>query len=65
MALIEELIERGVLERALAGRSPPEFRLVVDFIKWKITDFRYQGLLIEVTRILVDMYSAPLINCDD
>ena len=25
MALLEELIERGVLERALGGRSPLEF----------------------------------------
>ena len=65
MALIEELVERGVLERALAGRSPQEFKIVVDFIKWKLPDLRYQGLLVEVTRVLLDMYSAPLINCEN
>ena len=65
MALLEELIERGVLERALAGRNPSEFKQVVDFIKWKLSDHRYQGLLVEVTRVLLDMYSAPLINCEE
>jgi U3 small nucleolar RNA-associated protein 15 len=65
MALIEELIERGVLERALAGRGPTEFKQVVDFIKWKLTDHRFQCLLLEVTRVLLDMYSAPLINCEE
>ena len=65
MALIEELVERGVLERALAGRGPAEFKQVVEFIKWKLSDIRYQGLLVEVTRVLLDMYSAPLINCEE
>ena len=65
MALIEELVERGVLERALAGHGPAEFKQVVEFIKWKLSDIRYQGLLVEVTRVLLDMYSAPLINCEE
>ena len=65
MALVEELVERGVLERALGGRGPAEFKQVVDFIKWKLSDHRYQGLLVEVARVLLDMYSAPLINCEE
>ena len=37
----------------------------MDFIKWKLPDLRYQGLLVELTRVLLDMYSAPLINCEE
>jgi len=56
LALFEELVERGSLELALSQRSPAEFRSLLGFIRWKITDHRYQTLLIEVARVLIDMY---------
>ena len=65
LALFEELIERGALETALSGRSEQEFSDLVGFIKWKVTDHRYQSLLVEVARILVDMYSAALVASGD
>jgi len=37
----------------------------MDFLNWKLGDHRFQGILLEVARIIIDMYSAPLINCDD
>ena len=41
IALLEELIQRGGLEIALANRSPEELLLVLKFIVWKISDGRY------------------------
>lgn len=61
LALLEELIERGALEVALAKRSESDFNQVVDFIKWKLPDIRYQSLLVEVARVLLDMYAGPLV----
>ena len=61
LALLEELIERGALEIALAKRSEADFSQIVNFIKWKLPDIRYQPLLVEVARVLLDMYSGPLI----
>jgi len=48
LTLIEELIQRGgkSLEIALANRSPEELQKLIDFIKWKIRDYRYQHVLI-------------------
>ncbi|TNV80314.1 hypothetical protein FGO68_gene11371 [Halteria grandinella] len=65
LALIEELIERGALERALAGRDVKELGKVMEFIRWKLADHRYQGVLCEVARVLLDMYSAPITLCGD
>ena len=61
LALFEELIERGALEVALAKRSESDFEALLTFIKWKLGDLRYQPLLVEITRVLLDMYSGPLV----
>jgi len=39
--LLEELIQRDALELALANRSPDELMSLVQFIQWKISDYRY------------------------
>lgn len=62
LAMLEEMIERGALELSLAGRSERELTELLEFVQWKIGDYRYSGVLTEVTRIMIDMYSAPLIN---
>jgi len=31
---------------------------LLKFLVWKVGDYRYAGVLIEVTRITIDMYSA-------
>ena len=31
---------------------------MLKFLVWKVGDYRYAGVLIEVTRITIDMYSA-------
>jgi hypothetical protein len=46
LALLEELIQRGGLEIALANRSADELQMVAEFIKWKICDYRYQNVLV-------------------
>jgi U3 small nucleolar RNA-associated protein 15 len=63
LALLEELIERGALEKSLANRSPGELASVLDFLSWKFPDHRYSSLLLDVLRVLLDLYSAPLALC--
>ena len=55
-ALLEELMLRGGLEIALSNRDPKELEQVVKFIKWKVSDHRYQGTLLQILRFIVDMY---------
>ena len=31
---------------------------MLKFLVWKVGDYRYAGVLLEVTRITIDMYSA-------
>jgi len=33
---------------------------LISFITWKIQDVRYQNVLVEVARILLDMYSGVI-----
>jgi len=57
ISLIEELIQRSSLEIAIANRSEEELILLIDFLIWKISDYRFSDLLVEVTKIVIDMYS--------
>ena len=58
--LLEELIQRDALELALTNRSPDELMKLVQFIQWKISDYRYQNVLVQVLRFLIDAYSGVL-----
>lgn len=62
MALFEELIERGGLEISLANYSENELCKVLEFLSDKGFDHRYQSVLTEVLRIILDMYSAVIGN---
>ena len=46
IALIEELVHRNGLEIALANRSEADLVKVLEFIQWKVSDYRYQSVLI-------------------
>jgi U3 small nucleolar RNA-associated protein 15 len=60
LSLIEELIQRGGLEIALSNRSPDELMKLIQFIKWKICDYRYQHVLVQLLRFIIDMYYSVL-----
>ena len=60
LSLIEELIQRGGLEIAISNRSPEELMKLMKFIKWKICDYRYQHILIQLLRFIIDMYYSVL-----
>jgi len=61
LSLLEELIQRGnALEIALCNRHPDELKMLLDFIKWKIQDYRYQNVLVQVLRFVVDAYSGVI-----
>ena len=59
-ALFEELIERGALELALANRSESELVKLLEGLSWKVSDYRYQGIYMEVLRVTIDMYSGVI-----
>eukprot|EP00347_Sterkiella_histriomuscorum_P009274 403341835 len=62
LALIEELIERGGLETSLSNYSENELVKILEFLADKGFDHRYQSILSEVLRIVLDMYSAVIGN---
>ena len=47
LSLLQELVERDGLHIALANRSEDEVVKVVDFLVWKLSDHRYQQVLLE------------------
>ncbi|CAI2366443.1 unnamed protein product [Moneuplotes crassus] len=60
VSLIEELIQRSSLEIAIANRSEEELILLLDFLIWKISDYRFSDILVEVAKIVIDMYSCVI-----
>jgi U3 small nucleolar RNA-associated protein 15 len=58
VSLMEELIQRSSLEIALSYRSEEELVMLLKFLIWKISDYRFADLLIEVAKITIDMYSC-------
>ncbi len=58
VALIEELVERDGLFIALGNRSEQELCVLLEFLVWKISDYRYSNVLIEVARIVLNMYAG-------
>ena len=44
----------------MANRSPDELMALLKFIQWKISDYRYQNVLIQVLRFVIDMYQGVL-----
>lgn len=60
IALLEELVERGALYTAIGSRSEEELEHLLKFLVWKVGDYRYAAVLLEVARITIDMYSAVL-----
>ena len=60
VALVEELIQRGALEISLANRSEDELESVLKFVQWKITDYRYQHVCVQILRFVLDMYQGIL-----
>jgi len=39
-------MQRGGLEIAIANRDPQELEALAKFIKWKISDHRFSGVLV-------------------
>ena len=58
VSLCEELLQRGALEGALAFRSEDELAPLLEFLAWKIGDYRHQGLLLEIASVVADLYSC-------
>lgn len=58
LSLVEELVERDALMIALGNRDEDELVKLLDFLIWKLPDYRYAQVLLEVSRITLDMYAG-------
>ena len=58
LGLIEELVERDALYIAVGNRDEEELVKLMDFLIWKLPDHRYSSVLLEVARIVLDMYAG-------
>jgi U3 small nucleolar RNA-associated protein 15 len=58
LSLVEELVERDALCIALGNRDEDELVKLFDFLIWKLPDHRYAQVLLEVTRIALNMYAG-------
>lgn len=56
VALMQELIRRRGLERALAGRTHKSLASIIRFLMRYIGDYRFTRVLIDVTNILLNVY---------
>ena len=62
VALIEELMQRNGLDSALGQRSPEELTLLLDFLMAKISDHRFQHILTQCLRRVIDLYSSVALS---
>ena len=60
LSLIRELVERDALFIAIGSRTPDEVVKLFDFLIWKLPDHRYAQVLLEVSRIALDMYAGVI-----
>lgn len=58
VALFEELVERDGLFIALGGRSETELAELMQFLTWKVSDYRYSNVLVDIARIVLNMYAG-------
>ena len=58
--MLQELIHRGGLHQALANRDDKALAPISTFIVKNICDPRFTNLLIDVTDILIEKYSAAI-----
>ncbi|KAF9102314.1 snoRNA-binding rRNA-processing protein [Mortierella sp. GBA35] len=60
VSLIQELIHRDGLRQALSGRDDISLEPLAQFLVRNINNPRYTALLVDVTVVMIDMYTAVL-----
>ncbi|KAF9358285.1 snoRNA-binding rRNA-processing protein [Mortierella sp. AD094] len=60
VSLIQELVHRDGLRQALSGRDDISLEPLAQFLVRNINNPRYTSLLVDVTMIMIDMYTAVL-----
>ncbi|XP_071100643.1 U3 small nucleolar RNA-associated protein 15 homolog [Haliotis cracherodii] len=60
VSVIQELIRRGALRAALAGRPHSYLKIIMKFIRRHITDQRFAHTLTDVANLLIDLYSDQI-----
>ena len=61
VSFMQELIRRGALKTALAGRTDKELVHIIEFIHHNLRDPRFNRILVDVALMLTDVY-MPEIN---
>jgi len=60
VSLIQELIHRDGLRQALSGRDDISLEPLAQFLVKNINNPRYTSLLVDVTMVMIDMYTTVL-----
>ncbi|KAF9903291.1 snoRNA-binding rRNA-processing protein [Lobosporangium transversale] len=60
VSLIQELVHRDGLRQALSGRDDISLEPLAQFLVRNINNPRYTSILVDVTTIMIDMYTAVL-----
>lgn len=65
LAVLEELVERNVLCLALSHLEIKQLQEILGFINLRISNPKYSAMLIEVSSLLLDMYSCGISLSND
>ncbi|XP_022110346.1 U3 small nucleolar RNA-associated protein 15 homolog [Acanthaster planci] len=60
VSVLQELVRRGVIKRALAGRDEKWLRIMIAFLKKHITNPNFAGTVIDITNMLLDIYTPVI-----
>lgn len=62
MAVVQELIRRSALRKAVAGRDDKELSALLRFINYNIVNPPYARIMIDLANVVLDLYSTQLIE---
>ena len=58
MSILQELIRRGVIKNALAGRDEKWLRIMIAFLKKHITNPNFASTVIDITNMLLGEFKV-------
>ncbi|XP_033634778.1 U3 small nucleolar RNA-associated protein 15 homolog [Asterias rubens] len=65
VSVLQELVRRGVIKSALAGRDEKWLRNMIAFLKKHITNSNFSSIIIDITNMLLDIYTPVIGDSDE
>lgn len=60
LTVLEELVQRSVLTLAISHLEPEQLLFLMDFVKSRVSNPKYSKMMLEVSSLLIDMYSCVI-----